>query len=88
MGKKEFAKPFDGAISRFAEKDAPKPVRKALEGAHKNDILGPDYPYRERLEKSAYEDEYDSCQLELIRAQRWIRAEGKRVVVLFVIGYG
>jgi polyphosphate kinase 2 len=83
MGKKEFAKPFDGAISRFAEKDAPKAVRDALKGARKNDILDPDYPYGNRLEKSAYEDEYDSCQLELIRAQRWIRAEGKRVVVLF-----
>ena len=83
MAKKEFAKPFDGAISRFAEKDAPKAVRQALDGAGKNDILDPTYPYRDRLERSAYEDEFDACQLELIRAQRWIRSEGKRVVVLF-----
>ena len=83
MAKSEFKKPFDGAISRFAEKDAPKAVRQALKDADKNAILDPRYPYRTRLAADIYEVEAEACQLELVKVQRWIRAEGKRVVAVF-----
>ncbi len=81
--KKGFKKPFDGAITRFLEQDAPKDIRVALADASKNDILNPRYPYRKRLKRSAYDEAYAECQLELIKAQRWMRAEGARLVVLF-----
>ena len=42
----EFKKPFDGAISKFAEKKAPKRVRDLLKDSDKRDVLDPDYPYR------------------------------------------
>ena len=83
MAKSEFKKPFDGAISRFAEEGAPKAVRKALKDADKDAILDPRYPYPTRLEDHIYETEAEACQFELVKAQRWIRSEGKRVVVVF-----
>ncbi|MDZ4095825.1 MAG: polyphosphate kinase 2, partial [Paracoccaceae bacterium] len=43
--------PFDGAISRYFQKDAPKGIRKSVEKAGKNDILSPSYPYREEMKK-------------------------------------
>ena len=83
MAKSEFAKPFDGAISAYAEKGAPEGVREALEGAGKHDILDGRYPYDKRMKKKEYEAAFDACQLELIKAQRWIRETGQRVVVVF-----
>ena len=79
----EFEKPFGGAISRYAEKEAPKEIRKALKAAGKDDILDPAYPYRERLDDDDYDAEYERCQLELIKAQTWYRATGQRIVIVF-----
>jgi polyphosphate kinase len=77
------ALPFDGAISRFAAKEAPKDVREALKDADKHDILDPRYPYQARLDDDDYEAAFKACQLELIKMQTWVRAEGKRLVVVF-----
>ena len=43
--------PFDGAISRYFREGAPKEVRKAIEGAGKDDILTKSYPYREEIKE-------------------------------------
>jgi polyphosphate kinase 2 len=72
-----------GAISRFAEKDAPKAVRKALEKADKDDILDPGYPYDKRLDDDDYDEAYDACQLELVKLQSWVRSSGQRLVFVF-----
>jgi len=76
-------RPFDGAVSRYVDKEAPKDIRKALEGADKDAILDPAYPYRERLGDDAYEQAFDACQRELVKVQAWLRAEGQRIVVVF-----
>lgn len=83
LAQDEFAKPFDGAVSRYVKKKAPKEIRKVLEEAGKNDILDPAYPYRKLLDSASYEKAYDACQLELVRMQRWLRGKGKRIVVVF-----
>ena len=83
MAKAEFDKPFDGAISRFAEKDAPKDIRKALRDADKDSILDPRYPYPERLDGETYDAANHACQLELIKAQSWFRAKGERIILVF-----
>ena len=75
--------PFDGAVSRYIKKDAPKPVRKALEDADDHDILDPRYPYQKRLDDDDYEKAYEACQLELVKLQTWFRATGQRIVILF-----
>ena len=85
MGRKQtdWPKPFDGAVSRYVADEAPKEIRKALAGADKDDILDSRYPYRERLDDDDYEEAYEACQLELVKLQRWLRDEGRRIVVVF-----
>jgi polyphosphate kinase len=78
----EWPRPFDGALSRYVAEAAPKETRKALAAARKDDILDPRYPYRERLDDDEYEEAYDACQLELVKMQRWLRDEGRRIVVV------
>ncbi len=84
MAKSEkFEKPFDGAVSRYVKKEAPAPIRKALKGADKDDILDPDYPYRERLDDKDYEEAFKACQLELVKLQNWFHETGQRIVIVF-----
>ncbi len=78
-----FDKPFDGAVSRFVDEDAPKALRKMLRDAHADDILDPDYPYREEMDGDAYDAANDACQLELAKLQRWVRDTGHRVALVF-----
>ena len=80
---KIFPKPFDGAVSRYVETEAPKDIREALKDADKHEILDPRYPYQKRLDTEAFEAAYDLCQLELVKAQKWYRETGKRIVIHF-----
>ena len=75
--------PFDGAISRYYEKDAPKAIREAIREGTDKDILDPSFPYDRWMKKKDYEDELDALQLELVRLQRDVKETGKRVVVVF-----
>ena len=75
--------PFDGAISRYYQNDAPKAVRKAIEKADKDDILSSSFPYREEIKKKDYEAHMDALQMQLVRFQNDVKATGKRVVVVF-----
>ncbi len=78
-----FGKPFDGAVSRYLDEDAPKALRKLIRGAGPDDILEPRYPYREEMDGDAYDAAYDACQLELAKLQRWVRDTGARVALVF-----
>ncbi|MBN2630819.1 MAG: polyphosphate kinase 2 [Rhodobacteraceae bacterium] len=75
--------PFDGAISRFFNDQAPKAIRKAIEDADKDDILDKSYPYREEMKRKDYEARLDALQIELVKMQSDIKASGKRLVVVF-----
>ncbi|WP_108482020.1 polyphosphate kinase 2 [Oceaniglobus ichthyenteri] len=75
--------PFDGAISRFYEHDAPKSVRDAIRDRRKKAILDPEYPYAERMEKDDYEETLAALQLNLVRLQADVKATGKRLAVVF-----
>ena len=41
------------------------------------------YPYEDRIKKSDYEKEKALLQVELLKVQRWVKASGKKIVVLF-----
>jgi polyphosphate kinase len=41
------------------------------------------YPYAERLDRDAYEAGKRLLQIELLKLQQWIKAEGRRLVVVF-----
>lgn len=75
--------PFDGAISTFFTSEAPKPVRKAIELASKDDILDPTYPYRQEMKGKDYDAHMDRLQIELVKMQSDLKATGKRLVVIF-----
>ena len=75
--------PFDGAISRFFKKDAPKAIRKEIEGAGKDDILTETYPYREEMRGKDYDAQMEGLQRQLVRMLAELKAEGKRLVVVF-----
>jgi polyphosphate kinase 2 len=77
--------PFDGAISRYFETDAPEPVRRAVTEGRKRDILtdDEDFPYVRWMAKDAYETELDALQIEMMKLQHWIAESGARVVVVF-----
>lgn len=76
-------KPFDGAISKFFQKDAPKDIRKAIENAGKKDILSETYPYDAPMSADDYYDDLEALQIELVRLQAHARETGTRLVVVF-----
>ena len=75
--------PFDAAITRYFEKDAPKAIRKTIEKAGKDDILTPSYPYDAEMKRKDYDAVMEGLQRQLVRMQADIKASGKRVIVIF-----
>lgn len=75
--------PFDGAISKYLNHDAPKALREALKTSDKTDILSESYPYGQRMAKRLYRKEMDALQIELVKYQTHLRDRGERVVVVF-----
>lgn len=75
--------PFDGAISKFFENDAPKSVRKAVEAGSKRDILSDSYPYDRWMDKESYEADLKVLQVELVKLQHWLTESGHRMVLVF-----
>lgn len=76
-------KPFDGVISTFADDEAPKDIRTAIDGAKKGQILNTTYPYEKSWDKDAYQDTIDALQIELVRMQTWARETGQRIAIVF-----
>ena len=75
--------PFDGAITRFYDHDAPDHIRNAIRRADRDDILNPDYPHSERLGKKTYKRDLEALQVELVKMQSWAKASGARIVAVF-----
>ena len=53
----------------------PDVIRKAFESG--------EYPYQTRIRTSDYEEAMAELQVELLKAQRWIKESGERIVILF-----
>ena len=76
-------KPFDGAISRYFEQDAPAEVRAQIVNGGKKDVLNPAYPYPRAMKNKDYLVEYDALQIELVKLQAWAKETGQRIAVVF-----
>ena len=76
-------KPFDAAITRFYEDEAPDDVRQAIRKAGKKDIIVEGFPYDKRMGRDAYEEQMAALQIELVKCQAWVAASGARVAVVF-----
>jgi len=77
------ALPFDGAITRFFETEAPSAIRDAIRRADPDDILDPAFPHSERMKRKPYEKQLDALQIELVKMLAWARASGARIAVVF-----
>ena len=75
--------PFVGEITDFFENHAPADVRDALRDAKKNSVLNPSFPYKERMDKDAYEADLAALQIELVKCHAWVRDQSKRVAIVF-----
>ena len=75
--------PLDGAISRYFREEAPGDIRRLIEGADKDDVLNPRYPYPEEMKRRDYEEQMHALQVELVRFQAWAKESGARVLVVF-----
>ncbi|WP_116131793.1 polyphosphate kinase 2 [Tropicimonas sp. IMCC34043] len=75
--------PFDGAISTFYKKKAPKDVREAIDEAKGHTILNGSYPYKTRMDADDYEKTLLLLQIELVKLQAWARESGARIAILF-----
>lgn len=51
--------------------------------AQKKDIISEDYPFTEKMKRSEYEHRKRELQEELIKWQNSIKAEGKKVIIVF-----
>ena len=83
MSKTKHPIPFDGAVTKFFDNDAPKKLRKRIEAATKQEIVSDTYPYQERMPKEEYERLMEKLQIELVKFQAWVRDTQSRVVIVF-----
>ena len=74
--------PFDGAISKYFKDEAPKAVRRIIEGADSDDVTNPRFPYPEEMKRKAYEAEMEALQIELVRLQAWVKQTGQRLAIV------
>ena len=66
----------DGAHQTLAQRRRdPDAIRRAFETG--------EYPYHNRLRAKDYERHMEALQVELLKAQKWIKDTGERIVVLF-----
>ncbi|HMT14853.1 MAG TPA: polyphosphate kinase 2, partial [Aestuariivirga sp.] len=42
-----------------------------------------EYPYNSRLSTKAYEKEMERLQVELLKAQSWVKEKGEKIVIIF-----
>ena len=73
-----------GAVGskRKKDKDAAGP-NGASDDVYENLIENSPYPYDKRMNKKQYEKTLLALQVELVKAQRWIKDEGERIVIIF-----
>ena len=72
-----------GSIQKYFQKKAPKDIRSAIEGAEKDAVLNPSYPYDDKMKRKDYEKQMEALQIELVKMQSWVKETGQRVAILF-----
>lgn len=75
--------PFDRAITRFFEEEAPEEIRASIKDASKDQILNPSYPHQQEIGKKDYASEYEALQIELVKMQASLKASGQRLAIVF-----
>lgn len=66
-------------VARLAGTAAPQTQSEQIKDLFRNGK----YPYKTKIRKSAYESHKEELQVELLKAQNWVKAAGERIVVIF-----
>src|SRR6187455_2401593 len=79
--------PYEGPVAelggyRVADDDDDDPVLLNADGSPV-DTWREDYPYDQRLDRSAYDHDKRLLQIELLKLQNWCKSTGERLVILF-----
>jgi len=61
----------------------PELVAKVKGAKSKKHIINANYPYPKQMKKSAYLEEIELLQIELVKMQAWVKEVGERVVLIF-----
>lgn len=77
------SQPFNGAITKFYKKEAPKRVRQQISKSKKSQIANPEYPYKTRWDKEEYETALKATHIELVKLQQHLKKTDERVAIVF-----
>lgn len=66
-------------VARLAGTAAPQTQSEQIKDLFRNGK----YPYKTKIRKSAYESHKEELQVELLKAQNWVKTVGERIVVIF-----
>ena len=61
----------------------PKAIRTQVAKAKKGDILGWEYPHKKKMGRTKYEATKLELQIELLKMEKWVKDNGKKVMMLF-----
>lgn len=54
-----------------------------IERASRKELISESYPYRQKMWRKEYEAEKRLLQIELLQVQRWVKATGQRILMIF-----
>lgn len=61
----------------------PPELMEKIRSSSKKDIICESYPYRQKMRRAEYEKEKRKLQIELLRAQHWVRQSGQKLLLVF-----
>lgn len=78
------AKGFEALIEVFLKYNlAPKELLESIRLKPKRNIISDHYPYSEKMGREEYEQQKRMLQVELVKLQKWIKQNNKKVVMIF-----
>ena len=65
------------------DKGVPKHIVEKVSTSKRKRLIGPHYPYKKKLDRVEYERQKAELQVELLKLQKWVKAKGERIVMIF-----
>ena len=65
------------------DKGVPKHIVEKVSTSKRKHLIGPQYPYKKKLDREQYEQEKSELQVELLKLQKWVKNTGERIVMIF-----
>jgi len=65
------------------DKGVPKHIVEKVCTSKRKYLIGPQYPYKKKLDREEYELQKADLQVELLKLQKWVRDTGERIVMIF-----